>query len=105
MSGTDDERSALKEEMTSIYDAFTDRVAEGRGLSPERVSEVAQGKIWSGTRALSLGLVDALGGPLEALLEARKRAGLSAEDRVLIDVLPRAPRAPSFAAILRYLPW
>ena len=102
---TDDERSALEAEMASIYEAFTDRVAKGRGFSPERLSGLAEGRIWSGTRALSLGLVDAIGGPLEALREARKRAGLSLEERVLVDVLPRAPRTPSLGAILRYLPW
>ena len=102
---TDDERSALEAEMASIYEAFTDRVAKGRGFSPERLSGLAEGRIWSGTRALSLGLVDAIGGPLEALREARKRAGLSLDERVLVDVLPRAPRTPSLGAILRYLPW
>ena len=102
---TDDERLALQAEMTSVYDTFTDRVAQGRGLSPERVSGVAEGRIWSGARALSLGLIDAIGGPLEALREARKRAGLAADDRVLIDVLPRAPRLPLLEAALRLLPW
>ena len=39
---TEDERSALQEEMASIYAGFTDRVAEGRGLSPSQISAMSQ---------------------------------------------------------------
>jgi protease-4 len=102
---TADERAALQAEMSTIYDAFTERVSEGRGLSRDQVSGVAEGRVWSGARALSLGLIDAIGGPLEALREARKRAGLAADERILIDVLPRAPRLPPLEAVLRVLPF
>ena len=43
----------------------------------EVVRSLAGGRVMSGTRALEHGLVDRLGGPLEALAEVRRRAGLS----------------------------
>jgi protease-4 len=75
--------------MASLYATFVARVAEGRGLSTQAVERAAQGRIWSGARAHALGLVDALGGPLEALRETRLRAGLREGERVLIEAHPR----------------
>ena len=46
------------------YAAFKARVAEGRKLSPERVEEIAQGRVWFSDDALERGLVDAIGAPL-----------------------------------------
>ena len=88
---TPDERAALREDMAALYATFVARVAEGRGLSTQAVESVAQGRVWSGARAHALGLVDALGGPLEALREARRRAGLRDGERVLIEAYPRLP--------------
>ncbi len=88
---TPDERAALRDDMASLYATFIARVAEGRGLTPEAVERVAQGRIFSGARARALGLVDTLGGPLDALREARRRAGLREGERVLIETHPRLP--------------
>lgn len=89
---TSDERSALREELETVYDTFLRRVAEGRGLTREAVEKVAQGRVWSGARARELGLVDALGGPLEALREVRRLAGLRDDERALVESHPRLPR-------------
>ncbi|MGI9590883.1 MAG: signal peptide peptidase SppA, partial [Myxococcota bacterium] len=59
---TADERAAMQELLGAMYGTFLDRVAEGRGLAREDVAGVAQGRVWSGARARSHGLVDALGG-------------------------------------------
>jgi protease-4 len=91
---TPDERGALRDDMAALYATFVARVAEGRGLSAQAVEDVAQGRVWSGVRARALGLVDALGGPLEALHEARRRAGLREGERVLVDAYPRLPALP-----------
>jgi protease-4 len=61
-----------------IYADFTGKVAAGRGLSAERVHEIARGRVWTGADALELGLVDELGGVEEAVAIARRRAGLPA---------------------------
>ncbi|WP_041651140.1 signal peptide peptidase SppA [Anaplasma centrale] len=46
---------------------FTDLVAERRGLAPDKVSVVSDGRIYTGAQALQVGLVDAIGGEKEAL--------------------------------------
>jgi protease-4 len=86
---TPDERAAVRREMEEVYDVFLRRVEEGRGLARSELEPIAQGRIWSGRRALELRLVDALGGPLEAIAEARARAGLAAGERFVLDVHPR----------------
>ena len=96
---TPGERSAMRGQLEAVYDIFVDRVAEGRGLTAERVNRIAQGRVWSGSRARSLGLVDALGGPLEALREVRRRAGLAEDARFLLEFHPRRPRLPSLRTL------
>jgi protease-4 len=85
------ERRALRRELGEIYDIFLRRVADGRGLDPAEVERVAEGRVWSGAAARELGLVDGLGGPLEALASARRRAGLAAFEHPRLRVLPRPP--------------
>lgn len=86
---TPDERVAVRREMEEVYDVFLRRVEEGRGLAREALEPIAGGRVWSGRRALELRLVDALGGPLEAIAEARARAGIAAEEGCVLDVHPR----------------
>lgn len=86
---TAEERSVVRADMEAVYDVFARRVAEGRNLTREAVEQVAQGRIWSGASAIANGLVDAIGGPLEALREARARAGLAADERVGLQIFPR----------------
>lgn len=59
-----------------IYDRFLDLVAEGRGMTRESVHEIAQGRVWSGTRGVELGLVDEIGGLDRAIAIAREKAKL-----------------------------
>jgi protease-4 len=100
---TPGERSAVRREMESVYETFLARVAEGRNLPRESVVKAAGGRVMSGARAVRLGLVDRLGGPLEALAEVRRRAGLAPDEAVSVDVYPRAPRLPGLAALLGLL--
>lgn len=72
-----------------IYEDFTTRVAEGRGLSTEHVEQVARGRIWTGEDALELGLVDELGGLDVALRLAREAAGIDADASVRLKRFPR----------------
>jgi len=87
-----DERSAVRREMEAVYDTFVERVAEGRRLEPEVVRRLGGGRIWSGRAAREHGLVDGLGGPLEALEAARRRCGLLEGEPWLLEELPRRPR-------------
>ena len=43
------------------YRRFVQRVAEGRNMQPEAVEKIAQGRVWAGTTAKDLGLVDEIG--------------------------------------------
>ena len=89
-----------EQSMEAIYGIFLQRVARGRQLSLEEVEEVAQGRIWSGREALAAGLVDALGGPMEALSELRRRAGLDPMERFEFELHPRRPRLPELRRLL-----
>src|SRR6476469_1920115 len=59
-----------------IYDRFLSKVAESRKLPKQKVAALAQGRVWSGTAAKQLGLVDAIGGLNAAVVDAAKRAKL-----------------------------
>jgi protease-4 len=97
---TPDERQAVRKEMDAIYDTFLDRVADSRRLTRRALEEIAQGRIWSGRQAIGLGLVDALGGPLEALRDLRARAGFQAGERLTLVTLPKVPRLPGWLSML-----
>ncbi|MBQ5648276.1 MAG: signal peptide peptidase SppA [Alistipes sp.] len=79
---TDTERQALLRSVDKVYETFTSKVAAGRNLPKEKVLEIAQGRVWSGTRAVELGLVDANGGMVHAISLAADRAGIKDNFRV-----------------------
>src|SRR5690554_4593574 len=54
-------KETLTESVEMIYDTFVSRVAEGRNMTTAQVDSVAQGRVWTGTMAKELGLVDELG--------------------------------------------
>jgi protease-4 len=72
-----------------VYVDFTNKVADGRKLSKEKVLEIAKGRIWSGQDAKNLGLVDELGGYDTALKLAKRAAGVPADEEVRVVVYPR----------------
>ena len=88
----------LQKALDAVYDDFTKKVAEGRGLSPEQTLAAAKGQVWTGADALELGLVDSLGGYGEALALARDAAGLEADEPIRLRPFPD-PRTP-FEAFL-----
>ena len=55
------QQAAMQQSVDNIYELFTRRVAEGRGLEQDYVKSIAEGRVWVGTDALRLGLVDAIG--------------------------------------------
>lgn len=73
---TADEGQRMQAGVDTIYNTFKSRVAAGRKLSLEMVDSIAQGRVWTGTAALKLGLVDALGGLDRAIRSAAAKAGL-----------------------------
>ena len=64
------------------YLDFTALVAAARKTTPERIDEVGQGRVWTGSQALERGLIDRSGGLGDALAAAARRAGLPEAHRV-----------------------
>jgi protease-4 len=85
---TKEERSKIQESMQLVYDQFIERTAAARQMPPEKVDEVAQGRVWTGAQAKQLGLVDELGGLYKALDLAKQRARIPAEEEVQLVVYP-----------------
>ena len=73
------ERTLLQELIDASYGQFVAAVAEGRGLEEARVRSFADGRVFTGSQALALGLVDALGDEEAARLLAADLAGLDPE--------------------------
>ena len=70
-----EETASMQAYVEDIYERFVNLVAEGRSLEPAKVDEMAQGRVWVGTDALELGLVDEIGGLREAVEYAASLAG------------------------------
>lgn len=66
------------------YQRFIHLVARGRDMAPDAVDSIAQGRVWLGSKALELGLVDELGGLADAIESAAALAGM--EDYDVINV-------------------
>ncbi len=81
------ETEAMQEQVEMIYTHFIDIVAEGRGLTPERVDEIAQGRVWCGNEALRIDLVNEIGGLNDAIDYAAIAAGL---ENYRIESWPKA---------------
>ena len=70
-----EETASMQAYVEDIYDRFVGLVAEGRSLEKQAVDDMAQGRVWVGTDALGLGLVDEIGGLREAVDYAAALAG------------------------------
>jgi len=61
------EKELLQESTIEVYKTFLQRVADGRDMTVEEVDQIAQGRVWTGTKAKELGLVDVIGGLEDAI--------------------------------------
>jgi protease-4 len=85
---TPTQQAAFSAWMDRIYDGFVARVAEDRGLAPERVREIANGRVWTGEQAHDLQLVDELGGFYQAVSAAKQLAEIDSDQEVRLRFLP-----------------
>lgn len=76
------ESQNMQASVEEIYATFTKRVADGRHLRVTYVDSIGQGRVWAGSDALQLGLVDALGNLDAAVAKAAKLASLDKYDVV-----------------------
>ncbi len=79
MYGTmpDAERQQMQDAIERGYDQFTRRCAEGRNLSQDSIKAIGEGRVWSGKRAIAIGLVDRLGSLDEAVKSAAAMAAIA----------------------------
>lgn len=85
---TEAERANVQKGIDAFYELFTRRCAEGRGLDQDSIKAIAGGRVWTGTDALKIGLVDELGGLDAAIAKAADLRGLDV-DNCVRDVWPR----------------
>ena len=76
---SDVERTLVGERLQQGYDRFLEIVMRGRHFTRLEAEARAQGRVWSGSQAIEQKLCDRSGGFMDAVAEARKRAGLSAD--------------------------
>jgi protease-4 len=83
------ERVVVKRGILELYDDFTKRVAEGRGIEVGRVREIAEGHVYAGRAALGIRLVDEIASLDRTIEEARTAAGIPKGRRVRIEEYPK----------------
>lgn len=73
---TEDEKALMQNMVNKGYELFTKRCADGRNIPIDELKKIAEGRVWTGSMAKDLKLVDELGGIDKAMDEAVKRAGI-----------------------------
>ncbi|MEM8503087.1 MAG: signal peptide peptidase SppA [Cyanobacteria bacterium P01_D01_bin.1] len=77
-----------QEYVDTLYDRFTNIVADGRDISLARVGQVAQGRVWTGAEAIRANLVDEIGGLGDAIALAAETAEI---EEFKVEEYPRLP--------------
>ena len=71
---TSEEYSIIHQSVVEVYNTFTSKVAHGRKMTQKAVDNIGQGRVWSGTNAMDINLIDAYGGLQEAIKGASELA-------------------------------
>jgi len=77
-----EERDIIQESIERTYETFTTKAAEGRKMSLEALKKVASGRVWAGSQAKEIGLVDVFGGLDDAIHIAAKKAKVEKDYQV-----------------------
>ncbi|MBI3547678.1 MAG: signal peptide peptidase SppA [Elusimicrobia bacterium] len=93
---TKEEKEVLQAIIDDTYGQFLTAVAEGRKMPVDKVRPMADGRIFNGAQALSLGLVDQLGDSRDALLLAGKLGGIPGKPKIMRD-------SDSFSSVLELI--
>jgi protease-4 len=89
---SDSERQALQKLLDEIYAQFTQKAAAGRKMKVEDLEQLARGRVYTGTMAKKIGLVDELGTLEDAVARAKRIAKIEGQDVERL-VLPK-PKSP-----------
>ena len=90
---TETERTAMQKMLNDIYAQFTTKAATGRKMDVEKLEKMARGRVYTGSQALQLGLVDELGTLGDAIAFAKKSAGIDPDTKLERLDLPK-PTSP-----------
>ena len=90
-SMSNEQRNLLMKGVDRVYETFKQHVAEGRNLAIEDVLNIAEGRVWCGSTAVKIGLVDAIGGINEAVGKAMELADISSNYKLCEFVAPQSP--------------
>lgn len=85
------QREAIMKGVDRVYEVFTGKVAEGRNMDIEDVYNIAEGRVWTGSDAVNIGLVDNIGGFTEALSAAANLADLGNNFTIYEFTAPLTP--------------
>lgn len=77
------ERELLRKAVDFTYRGFVDKVVRGRSIPPEEMPSIAEGRVFSGSRAKERALVDSIGGLAAAIEYAKSAAGIDGSFRVI----------------------
>jgi len=84
-----DERAMMEKLMRQTYNEFVAKAATQRGMTTESLERIAQGRVYTGTQAHEVRLVDELGGFRRAVQEMKRQIGLSPDDKVVLVAYPK----------------
>lgn len=96
---TEEEIAMIQKGVDDIYEQFKGRVADGRGMTKNQVNVIGRGRVWTGTDALRIGLVDELGGLKDAIAYAAKKANIK-DQKVLYYPFVKEDKLGEFLAQL-----
>ncbi len=85
---TPEEKEILQSLINDAYEQFVNSIVEGRKIERERVLEFADGRIFTGTQGLKMGLVDRLGALEEAIKLAADLAGIKGKPKIVTEIEP-----------------
>ncbi|MDE5971743.1 MAG: signal peptide peptidase SppA, partial [Muribaculaceae bacterium] len=83
---TESQRNKMQSYIERGYDTFTKRCAEGRHMSQDSIKMIAEGRVWDGALAQSIGLVDSIGPLHSAILAMAADLGI---DKYSVESYPR----------------
>lgn len=98
---SDTEAERINAMLDQVYKAFLERVSKGRDMSIEDVDKIARGRVWTGQRAVKIGLADEIGGLREALNYTA--TALGAKDKNGIDIITLPEPKSAFEELIALL--
>ncbi|WP_025436291.1 signal peptide peptidase SppA [Peptoclostridium acidaminophilum] len=93
-----DEEALLQKSIENVYAEFKQRVSSGRNMDMEKLEGYAQGRVWTGDKAVEIGLADEVGNLGDAIEAMAKKTGLGSSDVTLVE---SGKKSMTMARVLR----